>query len=70
MGKFCLLVDLHREGYAPAACAAGLFILKTPLLLANDGPMLEILMLARCMPAATTDRRPKPKTTQLESHFK
>ena len=25
MGGFCLLVELHREGSAPAACAAGLF---------------------------------------------
>ena len=25
MGVFCLLVELHREGSAPAACAAGLF---------------------------------------------
>ena len=24
-GEFCLLVELHREGSAPAACAAGLF---------------------------------------------
>ena len=24
MGGFCLLVELHREGSAPAACAAGL----------------------------------------------
>ena len=23
---FCLLVELHREGSAPAACAAGLFL--------------------------------------------
>ena len=27
MGGFFLLVELHREGSAPAACAAGLFIL-------------------------------------------
>ena len=26
MGGFCPVVELHREGYAPAACAAGLFI--------------------------------------------
>ena len=26
MGGFCLLVELHREGSAPAACAAGLFL--------------------------------------------
>ena len=25
-GSFCLLVELHQEGSAPAACAAGLFI--------------------------------------------
>ena len=25
MGGFCLLVELHQEGSAPAACAAGLF---------------------------------------------
>ena len=25
-GGFCLLVELHRGGSAPAACAAGLFI--------------------------------------------
>ena len=25
MGDFCLLVELHREGSAPAACEAGLF---------------------------------------------
>ena len=24
-GEFCLLVELHREECAPAACAAGLF---------------------------------------------
>ena len=24
-GWICLLVELHWEGYAPAACAAGLF---------------------------------------------
>ena len=24
-GEFCLLVESHREGSAPAACAAGLF---------------------------------------------
>ena len=28
MGGFCLLVELHRKGSAPAACAAGLFINK------------------------------------------
>ena len=28
MGGFCLLVELHREGSAPAACAAGLFFKK------------------------------------------
>ena len=27
MGGFCLLVELHREGSAPAACTAG-FLLK------------------------------------------
>ena len=27
MGGFCLLVELHREGFAPTACAAGLFTL-------------------------------------------
>ena len=26
MGGFCLLVELHREGSAPAASAAGLFV--------------------------------------------
>ena len=26
-GGFCLLVELHREGSAPAACAAGMFLL-------------------------------------------
>ena len=26
MGGFCPLVELHWEGFAPAACAAGLFI--------------------------------------------
>ena len=26
MGRFCLLVELHREGSAPAACAAGLLL--------------------------------------------
>ena len=25
-GGFCPLVELHREGSAPAACAAGLFV--------------------------------------------
>ena len=25
MGGFCLLMELHRKGSAPAACAAGLF---------------------------------------------
>ena len=25
-GGFCLLMELHREGCAPAACAASLFI--------------------------------------------
>ena len=25
-GKFCLLVELHQEGSAPAVCAAGLFL--------------------------------------------
>ena len=25
MGEICLLVQLHREGSAPAACTAGLF---------------------------------------------
>ena len=25
MGQFCLLVELHPEGAAPAACAAGFF---------------------------------------------
>ena len=25
MGGFCLLLELHREGSAPAACVAGLF---------------------------------------------
>ena len=27
-GGFCLLVELHREWYAPEACAAGLFQYK------------------------------------------
>ena len=26
MGKFSLLVELHQEGSAPAACAEGLFL--------------------------------------------
>ena len=26
MGGFCLLVELHGEGSAPAACAAGLLL--------------------------------------------
>jgi hypothetical protein len=26
MGGFSLIVELHREGSAPAACAAGLFL--------------------------------------------
>ena len=26
MGDFCLLAELHQEGSAPAACAAGLFL--------------------------------------------
>ena len=26
MGGFCLLVELHQEGSAPAACAADLFL--------------------------------------------
>ena len=25
-GEFCILVELHREWSAPAACAAGLFL--------------------------------------------
>ena len=25
-GGFCPLIELHREGSAPAACAAGLFV--------------------------------------------
>ena len=25
MGGFCLLVELHQKGFAPSACAAGLF---------------------------------------------
>ena len=25
MGEFCQLEEMHREGSAPAACAAGLF---------------------------------------------
>ena len=29
MGGFCLLVELHREGFAPAACAACLFLSRT-----------------------------------------
>ena len=31
MGGFCPLVELHREGSAPAACAAGLFIKSVSL---------------------------------------
>ena len=30
MGGFCLLVELHREGSVPAACAGGLFFNKHP----------------------------------------
>ena len=29
IGKFCLLVELHRKGSAPAACAGGLFLTLT-----------------------------------------
>ena len=35
MGELCLLVKLHREGSAPAACAAGLFTLDTVFKPAN-----------------------------------
>ena len=33
MGGFCLLVELHREGSAPAACTAGLFSLMLKYLI-------------------------------------
>ena len=29
MGGFCLVVEFHRKGSAPAACAAGLFSYMT-----------------------------------------
>ena len=32
MGRFCLLVELRWEGSAPAACAAGLFLLNPSLI--------------------------------------
>ena len=35
MGGFCLLVELYREGSAPGACAAGLFISKWPKAMRN-----------------------------------
>ena len=30
-GRFCLLMELHREGSAPAACAAGLFYIESDI---------------------------------------
>ena len=35
-GGFCLLVELHREGFAPAPCAAGLFLIEYPSHTLND----------------------------------
>ena len=32
MGEFCLLVEWHREGSAPAACVAGLFTYTSTIL--------------------------------------
>ena len=42
MGGFCLLVELHQEGSAPAACAAGLFfyVLHCFWFMSKDFPSL------------------------------
>ena len=44
MGGFCLLVELHQEGSAPAACAAGLFICLTQ----NPPVMVVVSELTGC----------------------
>ena len=46
MGGFCPLVELHREGSAPAACAAGLFWRYHP-------SKLKVEALAGTIPAIT-----------------
>ena len=42
MGEFCPMAELHQEGSAPEACAAGLFL---DLLSLNFLLFVEILML-------------------------
>ena len=50
MGGFCLLVKLHREGSAPAACAADLFLDKGVELVDGgsviNGPTLSSVYLS------------------------
>ena len=43
MGVFCLLVELHWEESAPAACAAGLFLFT------NGNLFIPLAALCRCL---------------------
>ena len=48
MGGFCPFVELYREGSAPAACAAGLFIiLHNDLLSAGCGHIVSLYSRSR-----------------------
>ena len=51
MGGFCLLVELRREGSAPAACAAGLFYLKLDTLVCQttQGKTIMIMDYGRAL---------------------
>ena len=52
MGGFFPLVELHQEGSAPAACAAGLFVCVTPYGLRLGGAMT----MARLWASATVKK--------------
>ena len=41
MGVFGLLVELHREGSAPASCAAGLFFFFMNMDVSGEGGNME-----------------------------
>ena len=44
MGGFYLLVELHQEGSAPAACATGLFLLKYLFYISRESKLFQILL--------------------------
>ena len=58
MGGICLLVELHREGSAPAACAAGLFF----------SPSLKTLLYCNRLVPGGTEEKLEPSRMEGTKH--